>query len=52
MLMFLRGNSVIVAMSLGISTVRGYLFMEFFHVIFQDLTLLRCQFSPLIREAK
>lgn len=52
MLRFLRGNSVIVAMSLGVRTVRGYLFMEFFHIILQDLTFLRCQFSTLMREAK
>jgi hypothetical protein len=32
--------------------VRGYLLMEFFHVILQELTLLRCQYSALMREAK
>lgn len=36
----------------GGSYSAGYLFMEFFHIILQDLTFLRCQFSTLMREAK
>ncbi len=48
----LRGNSIILAMSLSISAVRGDLLMEFFHVIFQHLTFQRRQLSALVREAE